>query len=65
VMRRAKNGRHCLRIVSRDDWDGYDRKAIVQAYTDMLEAAVRSSPEMWLWTHRKFKNLTDYGGDAG
>jgi len=62
TMRRAKNGRHVLTAVSFLDWSGRDRSEIMQAYTSMLEKAIRRSPEMWLWTHRKFKNLTDYKG---
>jgi KDO2-lipid IV(A) lauroyltransferase len=65
ALRRAKNGRHFTKIEVLTEWEGYDRKAIVQRYTDLLEEAVRRSPEMWLWTHRKFKNLTDYGGTVG
>jgi len=65
ALRRAKNGRHFIGIELLTEWEGYDRKAVVQRYTDLLEEAVRRSPEMWLWTHRKFKNLIDYRGTAG
>ena len=61
ALRRMKNGRHLLEMESITDWSNHDRHAIAQKYTELLEAAVRRSPEMWLWTHRKFKNLTDYG----
>ena len=62
ASRRAKNGRHKLTIEMINKWDGYSRSQIVQKYTELLENAIRISPEMWLWTHRKFKNLTDYCG---
>lgn len=62
VLHRSKNGRHHLRIDVYDDLQDLEREAIVQKYTSLLENAVRSSPEMWLWTHRRFKNLTDYRG---
>lgn len=65
ALRRAKNGRHFVKIELLTDWEGYDRRAVVQRYTDLLEKAVRLSPEMWLWTHRKFKNLTNYRGTVG
>jgi KDO2-lipid IV(A) lauroyltransferase len=65
ALRRARNGRHFIRIELLTEWEGYDRKAVVQRYTDLLEEAVRRSPEMWLWTHRKFKNLTSYRGTVG
>lgn len=65
VLRRAKNGKHHLKIKVLDDLSDLDRRAIVQRYTTLLEDSVRSAPEMWLWTHRKFKNLTDYGGTIG
>lgn len=61
-LRRAKDGHHygTCRLV--DDLSGRDRKAIVQEYTSLLEEAIRECPEMWLWTHRKFKNLSEYKG---
>ena len=65
ASRRAKDGRHFVKIELLTDWKGYDRRAVVQRYTDLLERAVRQSPEMWLWTHRKFKNLTSYRGTDG
>lgn len=60
TMRRARNGRHFLTAQAIVDMSRKDRAEVVQIYTSMLEKAIRQSPEMWLWTHRKFKNLTDY-----
>jgi KDO2-lipid IV(A) lauroyltransferase len=62
MLRRAKDGHHygACRLV--DGLSDRDRKAIVQEYTSLLEEAIRECPEMWLWTHRKFKNLSDYEG---
>ncbi len=59
-LRRAKSGRHYLYSSLVMKWDGMSRSQIVQMYTSMTEQAIRLAPEMWLWTHRKFKNLTDY-----
>jgi KDO2-lipid IV(A) lauroyltransferase len=65
ALRRAKNGHHHLTIRLLAEWEGFDRRTVVQKYTDLLEDAIRLSPEMWLWTHRKFKNLSTYGGTVG
>lgn len=62
TMRRAKNGRHRLSARTFTDSQGRGRLEILQSYTSMLENAIRRSPEMWLWTHRKFKNLSKYRG---
>ena len=64
-LRRAKNGRHYLYTRLVTDWDGMSRSQIVQLYTNLTERAIRVAPEMWLWTHRKFKNLTDYKRSRG
>ncbi len=64
-LRRAKNGRHYLHTRLVTDWDGMSRNRIVQIYADLTERAIRIAPEMWLWTHRKFKNLTDYKRSRG
>ncbi|MBU1320631.1 MAG: lysophospholipid acyltransferase family protein [candidate division Zixibacteria bacterium] len=64
TMRRAKNGLHYLSAQTITNWQGRGRLEILQAYSSMLEDAIRRSPEMWLWTHRKFKNLSNYKGGA-
>lgn len=64
-LRRAKTGKHYLYTRLVTEWDGMSRNQIVQLYTDLTEQAIRISPEMWLWTHRKFKNLTDYERSRG
>lgn len=30
---------------------------LTQAYTGMAEVAIRKYPQMWLWTHRRFKDI--------
>jgi KDO2-lipid IV(A) lauroyltransferase len=59
---RAKTGKHYLKTGLYTDFAGMSRTEIVQMYTKLLEEAVREHPEMWLWTHRRFKNITDYSG---
>lgn len=60
--RRAKTGKHYLKTELHMDFTDMSRTEIVQMYTTLLEEAVREHPEMWLWTHRRFKNITDYSG---
>jgi KDO2-lipid IV(A) lauroyltransferase len=61
LLRRAKDGRHHLTGKMVTDWESKTSTDIVQLYTDLVEQAILDAPEMWLWTHRRFKNLTDYG----
>jgi KDO2-lipid IV(A) lauroyltransferase len=61
-MCRAKDGSNRIDFSVKTDWEGCDRHDVAQHYTTKLEEAVRKSPEMWLWTHRKFKNVSSYGG---
>lgn len=35
-----------------------DDKAVTQALNDNLEKQVRAYPDQWLWTHRRWRNLT-------
>lgn len=35
-----------------------DAIAMTQALNDSLEAQVRTHPDQWLWTHRRWRNLT-------
>jgi len=61
VMNRAKDGRQFIRASIHRDLGGLERSDIVKLYTRLLEDEIRLHPEQWLWTHRRFKNLTDYG----
>ncbi len=61
VLVRAKNGDEFLKVTVLTDMGALPRGEIVQTYTRLLENDVRKHPEQWLWTHRRFKNLTDYG----
>jgi len=63
-MRRALNGHNYITIRLLEDLGRLPRNEIVQSYTLQLEEAVKDAPELWLWTHRKFKNLTDYHGSV-
>jgi len=60
VLRRAKNGREFLRTQVFTQISELERSEIVGTYTRLLESEIRQHPEQWLWTHRRFKNLTDY-----
>lgn len=35
-----------------------DEKTVTQALNDDLEKQVRAHPDQWLWTHRRWRNLT-------
>jgi len=60
ISRRAKTGKHFLTTELHTDPGPMSRSELVQMYTSLLEDAIREHPEMWLWTHRRFKNITDY-----
>ncbi len=62
TAKRSRTGKHYLKTELHTDFAGMSRTEIVQFYTSLLEKAVRNHPEMWLWTHRRFKNVTDYSG---
>nr|NIP41151.1 lysophospholipid acyltransferase family protein [candidate division Zixibacteria bacterium]NIR62239.1 lysophospholipid acyltransferase family protein [candidate division Zixibacteria bacterium]NIS14771.1 lysophospholipid acyltransferase family protein [candidate division Zixibacteria bacterium]NIS44476.1 lysophospholipid acyltransferase family protein [candidate division Zixibacteria bacterium]NIT51813.1 lysophospholipid acyltransferase family protein [candidate division Zixibacteria bacteri len=63
-LERLKNGTHRLEdvevIFPGDDDRLLDVDSILEYYHRRLEVAIRKKPFFWLWTHRRFKNITDY-----
>lgn len=63
---RKENGRHhCVfdKPIYPDLEADFDTEIfrLTQLFTARIEAAIRKYPEMWLWTHRRFKKVA--GGD--
>ena len=55
-MNRSRRGRYSLRfsLVAEDPSQMADGE-ITSKYASLLEASIRSSPENWLWSHRRWK----------
>ncbi len=49
-------GRYCGRLVTlTEDASQMDEGTLTQLYVEALEANIRRQPELWLWTHKRWK----------
>ena len=65
VPQRLENGRHRMKVVALPEpppgLTELQASAFrLQAYNDLLEAAIRTDPSMWLWMHRRFRSLATH-----
>jgi KDO2-lipid IV(A) lauroyltransferase len=69
ILRLPNNRHHCrfdppLYPDSDADPD-QEIKRLTKIYTERIEAAIRTRPDHWLWTHRRFKPLPQDKLDEG
>ena len=57
---RPRRGYYVCRFVKMtDDAAAMDRFALTDKYWQMLEATIRRRPELWLWSHRRWKHTME------
>jgi KDO2-lipid IV(A) lauroyltransferase len=63
-LERLRNGAHRLEhvevIFPGEDERFSDVNSVLEYYHRSLEEAIKKRPFLWLWTHRRFKNIVDY-----